>query len=87
MLTYEKLSTEKYWHDSIKAELKSYRREKNRDAMRSLLHFGFAVGVIFLVVFAYQTMPTWLPVATDYLTYELQNVNSFMESQKIITNS
>lgn len=81
MLTYKKLSTEKYWNDSVKQELKSYRKLKNRDAIRSLFQFVFAAAMILFVMFAVETMPIWLPTATEYVTVELDRVNSFMQSQ------
>lgn len=87
MLTYETLSTEKYWVQSAQVELASYRRQKNKDAIRSLFHFLFAVGMIIFVVIAAQTMPTWLPAVTDYVAYDLQRINSFMQSQGIGTGS
>ncbi len=81
MLTYKKLSTEKYWKDSVKQELKAYRKLQNRDAIRSLFQFVFAAAMILFVMFAVETMPIWLPTATDYVTAELDRVNSFMQAQ------
>lgn len=87
MLTYETLSTEKYWVESAKTEVASYRKQKNRQAIRSLFHFLFAVGMIFFVVFAVQTMQTWLPAVTEYVTYDLQRINLFLQSQGIGTGN
>ena len=81
MLTYEKLSTEKYWNDSVKQELKAYRNLKNRDAMRSLFQFVFAACMILGVFFAVETMPIWLPQVTDYVTFDLERINNFMQYQ------
>lgn len=81
MLTYEKLSTEKYWNQSVKQELKAYRRLKNQDAIRSLFQFLFAVGMILFVLFAAETMPIWLPAVTDYVTFDLNRINSFLQHQ------
>ena len=81
MLTYEKLSTEKYWNQSVKQELKAYRKLKNRDAIRSLFQFVFAAAMILVVLFAVETMPLWLPTATDYVTNDLERINSFIQSQ------
>ena len=81
MLTYETLSTEQYWNKSVKQELKAYRRMKNRDAIRSLFQFVFAAAMILFVFFAVETMPIWIPVVTDYVTNDLERINSFMQSQ------
>lgn len=84
MLTYEKLSTEEYWNQSVKQELKAYRAQKNRDAIRSLFQFIFAAGMILFVMFAVETMPTWLPVATEYATNISEHVNGFTQSQTAV---
>ena len=81
MMTYEELSTEKYWNQSVKQELKAYRARKNRDAIRCLFQFVFAAGMILFVMFAVETMPTWLPIVTEYVTSNLERVNSFIQSQ------
>jgi hypothetical protein len=87
MLVYETLSTEKYWEESAKAEIASYRRQKNRDAIRSLFQFLFAVGMIFFVLFAVQTMPMWLPTVNEYVTHDLERINSFMQTQSAATTT
>ncbi len=84
MFTYEKLSTEEYWNQSVKQELKAYRDQKNRDAIRSLFQFIFAAGMILFVMFAVETMPTWLPVATEYATNISEHVNGFTQSQTAV---
>ena len=84
MLTYEKLSTEEYWNQSVKQELKAYRAQRNRDAIRCLFQFIFAAGMILFVMFAVETMPIWLPVATEYATNISEHVNSFTQSQAAV---
>ena len=68
MLTYENLSSEKYWIESAKQELKAHRREQNKAAMRSLFQFIFAAAMILFVLFAVETMSIWLPVVTEKIT-------------------
>ena len=84
MLTYEKLSTEEYWNQSVKQELKAYRDQKNRDAIRCLFQFIFAAGMILFVMFAVESMPTWLPVATEYATNISEHVNGFTQSHTAV---
>jgi len=81
MLTYEKLSSEKYWNQSVKNELKAYRRQKNKDAIRSLFQFLFAAGMILFVFFAVETMPIWLPAVTEYVTFDIERLNNLMQHQ------
>jgi len=85
MLTYESLSTEKYWNKSVKQELKAYRKMKNRDAIRNLFLFLFVAGMMLVVLFAVETMPMWLPPVTDFVTNNVERVNSFMQSQSAAT--
>jgi len=81
MLTYEKLSTEKYWIKSVKKEIRAYRNQRSMDAIRSLFQFLFAAGMILFVFFAVETMPTWLPAVTDYVTFDVERINNFMQHQ------
>ena len=67
MTHYQSLSTEKYYHDSVRQEIKELRREKNRQAVQSFVHFLFALVVFMLTVTAIQQMPVWLPVVTQFM--------------------
>ena len=67
MTHYQSLSSEKYYHESLVAEVKEIRKQKNRDAARAFMQFLFVLAVMFGVWFAIQQMPNWLPTVTAYM--------------------
>ncbi len=68
-MAYHELSTTKYWHESVKQEIKQIRRQKNQDAVRSFLMFTFTALVIAGVAYAVYTMGAWLPGVVEFMEY------------------
>ncbi len=67
MTHYQPLSTTKYYHETVKAEIKQIRQQKNRDAVRAFGQFLFALAAFGGTFYAVQQMPNWMPVVTAYL--------------------
>ncbi len=67
MTHYQRLSSEKYYYDTVLEEVKGIRRQKNRDALRAFAQFLFALGMIFFTLFAIEQMPNWMPTVTAYM--------------------
>jgi hypothetical protein len=62
---HQELATEKYWNESVEAEIKELTLEKNREANRAFLQFVGAVAIFSVTVLAVQQMPNWLPVVSS----------------------
>ena len=67
MTHYQQLTTEKYWNESVQAEIKELTREKNRNKIRAFCLFVFAAAVFSITVFAVQQMPNWLPIVGEFM--------------------
>ena len=67
MTHYQQLSTTKYYHDSVRQEIKQIRRQKNRDAIRAFGQFIFVLVVFAGTFYAVQQLPNWMPVVTAFL--------------------
>ncbi len=67
MTHYQPLSSEKYYHDTVRQEIKELRREKNRQAVQAFGQFLFVLVVFLLTVTAVHQMPMWLPMVTEFL--------------------
>ena len=79
-MSYHQLSTTKYWKESAKAEIRAYRKQKNREAVQSFFTFLFVVAVVIGVAFALKTMPTWLPVVENFVADQEWITNLFGKS-------
>jgi hypothetical protein len=69
LMAYQELSTTKYWHASVKQEIKDIRRQKNQEAVRSFFMFAFTALVIAGVAYAVYTMSAWLPGIVEFMEY------------------
>ena len=78
MTHYQQLSSEKYYYDSVRQELKEIRRQKNRDAVQAFTQFLFVLVVFFFTVTAVQQMPVWLPAVTAYM--EQQGITEVIQT-------
>ncbi len=67
MTNYQPLTSEKYYHDSLRQEFKARRREKNRQAAQAFGQFLFVLVVFLFTVTAVQQMPAWLPEVTAWM--------------------
>ena len=67
MTHYQSLSSEKYYRQVVLQEIRDIRRQKNREAVSGFAQFLFVLGVFSTTVYAYQTMPQWLPTLTACL--------------------
>ena len=65
MTHYQTLSSYKYYNEAVQQEVIDLRREKNRQAVQSFVHFQFTLVVFLLTITAIQQMPIWLPIATS----------------------
>lgn len=66
-MTYHELSTQKFYHDSLKQEIKAVRRQKNKEAVQAFMQFLFFTVVMMLTTVAVHQMPNWLPTVTAYM--------------------
>lgn len=66
-MSYQQLSTEKYWESSVECELKALRRQRNNKAFQAFFQFLFVLAVAVGCWVALQTMPTWIPPVTEFM--------------------
>ena len=62
MRTYETLTSEKYWNESLKKEYKQLRRQKNRETVGNIAAFFVAVAMLSLVFYTYIHMQEWIEI-------------------------
>ena len=68
-MPYHELSSEKYWQESVKQEIKQLRHQKNRETLQSFRNLLFAGIVAVGVGYAVHTMPLWIPSVFGFLEY------------------
>ena len=68
-MPYHELSSEKYWQESVKQEIKQLRSQKNREAFQAFRNILFAGIVTVGVVYAIHTMPLWISTVFEFLEY------------------
>jgi len=68
-MAFHKLSSEKYWLESLEQQAKEIRQQNNQAARERLNKMFFIIIVAAGVLGAIMSMPNWLPSVTNYLQY------------------
>ena len=67
MYSTEPLTSEKYWHVTMKQEMEATRRLRNQKAIRDLMTFLVGLAAMALGVYLVEQQAYWLPIVKPWL--------------------